>query len=102
MIAVALLAVGVLSLFGIVSLGLRRRAGGVLADIRGIALQTVIIMVVLIVIAGAVAGVLLTRGNEAVSDLERQDVSRVASDFSNSALCAAAGFTWVSSSTTCT
>lgn len=103
MIAVALLAVGVPSLFGIVSLGLRRRPEGVSADIRGIALQTVIIMVVLIVIAGAVAGVLLTRGNEAVSDLERQDVAREASDFSNRALCVAAGFTWTTSvSTYCT
>lgn len=94
MIAVALLAVGVPSLFGIASLGLRRQPKGIAADIRGIALQTVIVMVVLIVIAGAVAGVLLTRGNEAVSDLEQQDVSREASDFSNSALCAAGGFSW--------
>lgn len=96
MITVALLAVGVPSLFGIVSWGLRRRPAGVTADIRGIALQTVIIMVVLLVIAGAVAGVLLTRGNEAVSDLERQDLTREASDFSNRALCIAGGFSWSS------
>ena len=96
MLAVALLAVGVPSLFGIASLGLRRRSECISADIRGIALQTVIIMVVLLVIAGAVAGVLLTRGNEAVSDLERQDVSRAASDFSNRALCVAGGFKWTS------
>lgn len=96
MITVALLAIGVPGLFGIASLGRRRRSEGISADIRGIALQTVIIMVVLIVIAGAVAGVLLTRGNEAVSDLERQDVSREASDFSNRALCVAAGFSWSS------
>lgn len=97
MIAVALLAVGVPSLFGLASLGLRRRSEGIAVDIRGIALQTVIIMVVLIVIAGAVATVLLTRGNEAVSDLEQQDVSREAEDFSNSALCVAAGFKWSTS-----
>ena len=37
-------------------------------DLRGIALQTVIIMVVLLAIAGGVAAVLLSRGGEAVSD----------------------------------
>ena len=53
-------------------------------------LQTVIIMVVLLAVAGAVAGVLLTRGGEAVSDIERQQVAREPSDFSTetlSALC---------------
>lgn len=96
MIAVALLAIGVLSLSGIVALGLRRRPEGVFADIRGIALQTVIIMVVLLVIAGAVAGVLLTRGEEAVTDLERQNVTQEASTFSSEILCRAAGYTWSS------
>lgn len=98
MITVALLAVGVLSLFGVALMGLRKRSEAPSLDIRGIALQTVIIMVVLLVIAGAVAGVLLTRGNEAVSDLERQDISREASDFSNSALCVAGGFSWSAAS----
>ena len=101
MITVALLAVGVLSLFGVVLMGLRRRSESIPADIRGIALQTVIIMVVLLVIAGAVAGVLLTRGNEAVTDLERQDLSREASDFSNRALCVAGGFDWDANASTC-
>ena len=94
MITVTLLAVGVLSLFGITSLGLRRRSEGVSADRRGVALQTVIIMVVLLVIAGAVATVLLTRGQEAVTDLEKQDISRDPEDFKNDALCKAAGFEW--------
>ena len=94
MIAVALLAVGVPSLFGIVSLGLRRRSEGISADIRGIALQTVIIMVVLLVIAGAVAGVLITRGNEAVSDLERQNIRAEASSYTNRLLCERASFSW--------
>lgn len=62
------------------------------ADVRGIALQTVIIMVVLLAIAGAVAGVLLTRGGEAVEDIERQDIARDAADFTSRALCEAAGF----------
>ena len=94
MTAVALLAVGIPSLFGIVSLGLRKRAKATSADRRGIALQTVIIMVVLLVIAGAVAGVLLTRGQEAVTDLERQDVTRDPSSFSNEILCRAADYSW--------
>ena len=94
MIAVALMAVGIPSLFGIVSLGLRKRAEATSADRRGIALQTVIIMVVLLVIAGAVAGVLLTRGQEAVSDLERQDVTQDPSSFSSEILCRAAGYKW--------
>ena len=57
------------------------------ADARGIALQTVIIMVVLLAIAGGVAAVLLNRGGEAVTDIERQQISRQASEFSGSALC---------------
>ena len=100
MITVVLLSVGVLSLSGVALMGLRRRSESISADISGIALQTVIIMVVLLVIAGAVAGVLLTRGNEAVSDLEQQDLSREASDFSNSALCLAGGFSWSTATNT--
>ena len=57
-----------------------------MADARGIALQTVIIMVVLLAIAGGVAAVLLSRGGEAVTDIERQQISRSAADFSGSAL----------------
>ena len=100
MVAVALLAVGIPSLFGIASLGLRERAEATSADRRGIALQTVIIMVVLLVIAGAVAGVLLTRGQEAVTDLERQDVTQQADSFSSEILCRAAGYTWAAGACT--
>ena len=70
-------------------------------DLRGIALQTVIIMVVLLAIAGGVAAVLLSRGGEAVSDIERQDISRKASDFSGESICEAAGFKWSSSPAAC-
>ena len=42
-------------------------------DQRGIALQTVIIMVVLLAIAGTVAAVLLTRAAETTDQLEQQD-----------------------------
>ncbi len=67
-------------------------------DARGIALQTVIVMVVLLAIAGGVSAVLITRGGEAVDDIEEQQITRTAGDYGNSALCEAAGFTWSSSS----
>lgn len=73
---------------------LRNRMPEFVADVRGIALQTVIIMVVLLAIAGAIAGVLLTRGGEAVSDVERQQIARTAADYESKSLCEAAGFSW--------
>ena len=78
---------------------LRRLSPRVVADLRGIALQTVIIMVVLLAVAGAVAGVLLARGGDAVSDIEDAQVTRQASDYTVEALCKAAGHTW--STNTC-
>ena len=44
-------------------------------DERGIALQTVIIMVVLLAIAGTVAAVLLSRASDVTGELENQDVT---------------------------
>ena len=84
-----------------VCLVLRGRLPNLVADVRGIALQTVIIMVVLLAIAGGVAAVLLNRGGEAVTDIERQQISRQASEFSGSALCNAAGFAWSSATSSC-
>lgn len=63
-------------------------------DTRGIALQTVIIMVVLLVIAGGVAAVLLARGNEAVSDLQDTEVGRDLGEINNGVLCSEAGGSW--------
>ena len=79
---------------GAACLAARKRLPTLAADIRGIALQTVIIMVVLLAIAGGVATVLLTRGGEAIQDIERQDIARDAADFTSEALCDAAGFSW--------
>ena len=79
---------------GAAYLALRGRLPNLVADVRGIALQTVIIMVVLLAIAGGVAAVLLNRGGQAVTDIERQQITRSASDFKGSALCGAAGHTW--------
>ena len=94
MVAVVLLAVGVPSLLGAAQLGLRRWSEAGYADKRGIALQTVIIMVVLLIIAGAVAGVLITRGNEAVSELEDQQIGLTPASFSAQVLCESANFSW--------
>ena len=82
-------------------LAARGRMLRIVEDRRGIALQTVIIMVVLIAIAGGVATVLLTRGGSAVDDLEDTQVGRVASEFSNHQVCMAAGLTWSSASSHC-
>ena len=96
MLTVVVLSLLVPSLAGVAYLALRGRLPKLVANARGIALQTVIIMVVLLAIAGGVAAVLLSRGGEAVTDIERQQISRKASDFTGSALCKAAGFTWTS------
>ena len=46
-------------------------------DQRGIALQTVIILVVMLAIAGTVAAVLLSRAGDVTSEMETQDITRV-------------------------
>ena len=94
MFTVALMALGVPSLLGVFAVGMRCRSEGCLADRRGIALQTVIIMVVLLVIAGAIAAVLLARGQQATSELERQDITQAASAYQHMRLCQVAGYTW--------
>ena len=91
------LAISMLVPIAAVAAYLGARRGRVLKfveDRRGIALQTVIIMVVLIAIAGGVAAVLLSRGSEAVNDLEDTQTTPDASAYSNEALCKAAGHSW--------
>lgn len=63
-------------------------------DQRGIALQTVIIMVALIAIAVAVATVILTRGGEVADDLERQNVTFNPDRFKTQALCEEYDYKW--------
>lgn len=105
---VVILALAVPALIAIACLGLRRAQSTPMvrslalakgADTRGIALQTVIVIVVLLAIAGAVAGVLLTRGSEATSQLEDTDVVRDAWEYNSETLCEAAGFDWDESRT---
>lgn len=100
MLAAIVIAISVPIAVGIGYLVLRDRMPQFAADVRGIALQTVIIMVVLLAIAGAIAGVLLTRGGEAVGDVERQQISRSAIDYKSRALCTAAGFSWTAAAGT--
>lgn len=64
------LAIAVPAALGAAWLASRRSWSPAVADNRGIALQTVIVIVVMLVIAGAVAGVLISRGNEVLDDLE--------------------------------
>ena len=59
-------------------------------DMRGIALQTIIIMVVLLAIAGTVAGVLLNRAGSETDRLENQEIQRWA-DIDNPTACEIAG-----------
>ena len=75
MTATLALAVGIPLALGAICLVSRRSRPLITADTRGIALQTVIVIVVMLVIAGGVSGVLLSRGGEVISDLENQDVS---------------------------
>ena len=49
---------------------------------QGIALQTVIVIVVMLVIAGGVSGVLLSRGTEVISDLETADIGSTCEEIS--------------------
>ena len=75
MVETLILAAAVPSAIGAAKLATRRRSSPAHADNRGIALQTVIIIVVMLVIAGGVAGVLITRGAEVTGDLEAQSVT---------------------------
>lgn len=63
------LAVGVPAVLAAAWLASRRSWSPAYADNRGIALQTVIVIVVMLVIAGGVAGVLLSRADQVQSDL---------------------------------
>ena len=77
---------------------MRRRAARLMrstkCDERGIALQTVIIMVVLVVIAGAVATILVNRAGTETERLENVDTTVDASKYGNKTLCDMAGHTW--------
>ena len=100
MVTVIVLSGALSALAAVVYFARRHRPSLTVADARGVALQTVIVIVVLLAIAGAVAGVLLARGGEAVAEAERQDITRAATEFSNKKLCEAYGFTWTAAACT--
>lgn len=84
MFTIVAVALGIPSLILLAYLGMRRTQSMPFArslalarggDARGIALQTIIIMVVLLAIAGAVAGVLLTRAGQTTQQAETADVT---------------------------
>ena len=101
MLTVVVLSLIVPSLVAAAGLALTGKLPNLVADARGIALQTVIIMVVLLAIAGGVAAVLLSRGGEAITDIERQDITRDAADFTGDSLCLAAGYSWNTGTKVC-
>ena len=114
MITVVTLAVVVPSLLAVAFLGLSRVRSTPLfrslahargSDARGIALQTVIIIVVLLAIAGAVAGVLLSRAGDVTEELTTADVTATTID--TQAECVAHDMggvvgVWTVGTTTCT
>ncbi len=69
-------------------------------DMRGIALQTIIVMVVLLAIAGGVAAVLLARAGQETSRLEEQSTGTEVYAISNDTLCRTAGHTWAAAART--
>lgn len=92
MLIVIVLSIVVPSVAAAAFMALRGRLPILIADRRGIALQTIIIMVVLLAIAGAVAAVLLTRaGTE--SDRLETETDRW-SDITNETGCDMAGGDW--------
>ncbi len=95
MVSAVLSAIGFPCLIFALALLVRQRAPRLSTNANGIALQTVIIMVVLIAIAGAIAAVLVSRGNQAVSEIERTNITTQPSNYSSQTLCEAAGFKWV-------
>lgn len=98
MLAVIILSVAVPVVTYIGNWALRNKYPDRVADVRGIALQTVIIIVVLLAIAGAVAGVLISRGDQAAEQLRDQDMSvnetGRAGMYKTENSCKAAKFTW--------
>ena len=101
MITVVTLAVVVPGLLAVTFLGLSRIQSTPLfsslahargADQRGIALQTIIVMVVLLAIAGAVAAVLLNRAGSETDRLENETTDFA--DYGTQFSCETAGGTW--------
>lgn len=99
MLTVALFAVVVPIVITIAFMALRGRFTRLTADNRGIALQTIIIIVVLLAIAGAVATVLLTRAGEETDRIVDLDTQL---DSGTRIGCEARGGNWTGDPPECT
>ena len=103
MLAVVFVSLAVPVAAGAAYLALKRTLPRFATDSRGIALQTVIVMVVLLVIAGGAAAVLLTRGGEAINQLEQQEiVTHDPADIGSEEVCRSLNFTWNDALDACT
>ena len=100
MLTVIVLSIVVPSVAAAVFMALRGRLPIPVADRRGIALQTIIIMVVLLAIAGAVAAVLITRAGTETDRLDA-DTDRGAG-IGNETGCDIAGGAWTTTPDKCT
>ncbi len=92
MLTVIVLSIVVPSVAAATFMALRGRLPIPVADKRGIALQTIIVMVVLLAIAGAVAAVLLNRAGSETDRLENETVNYA--EHTNKFACDTAGGTW--------
>ncbi len=102
MLTVIVLSIVVPSVAAAVFMALRGRLPIPIADRRGIALQTIIIMVVLLAIAGAVAAVFITRAGTETDRLEGDNTDRGAG-IGNKTGCDIAGGSWATGAPgTCT
>lgn len=93
MLTIILISICVPVLAGAAHLALRERRPQLQADARGIALQTVIVIVVLLAIAGAVAGVLITRGEAEVARFQDQSTTGPAR-YNAEQTCKNGGYGW--------
>ena len=110
MLTIILLSIGVPILTGIGYLIMRDGRPQFLTDVRGIALQTVIVIVVLLAIAGTVAGVLLTRGEAEIERLGRDpaipartltQINALTDPTEKELACRQNNFAWNSATNTC-
>ena len=104
MTTVILVSVLVPTTAGALLLAARNRLPKPASDTRGIALQTIIIIVVLLAIAGAVTGVLLTTAGRTTQEAEGADVTTKIdsqAECEGTSLVGSAVGDWTATSTTC-
>ena len=90
---------------GALFLAARHRLPKPAADARGIALQTIIIIVVMLAIAGAVTGVLLTTAGRSTQEAESADVTTTVDnqrECETTSLVDSAAGVWTAATAVCT